>query len=126
MRKDFRLVHQVAFQSIEQWSQLRQPNIVAVHEAFTTRSFGDNCPSVTHISWPFLNHPPSTCCCLHLPPERSNAVRRSYQAPPADVRTWAIAGRPASRAGADALELYHPDCGRDEGCTRPGLGGAHD
>ncbi|KAI9435510.1 hypothetical protein H4582DRAFT_2079614 [Lactarius indigo] len=52
---DFRLAHQAAFQSIEQWSQLRHPNIVPVHEAFTTRSFGDNCPSVTHFSWRFLN-----------------------------------------------------------------------
>jgi len=39
---DFHLMHQAAFQSIEQWSHLRHPNIVAVHEAFTTRSFGDN------------------------------------------------------------------------------------
>lgn len=49
MEKDFRLMHQAAFQSIDQWSRVRHPNIVAVHEAFTTRSFGDNCPSLAHF-----------------------------------------------------------------------------
>ncbi|TFY61339.1 hypothetical protein EVG20_g7096 [Dentipellis fragilis] len=41
-RADFRLMHQAAFTSIEQWSKIRHPNIVSVHEAFTTRSFGDS------------------------------------------------------------------------------------
>jgi PAB-dependent poly(A)-specific ribonuclease subunit 3 len=48
-------MHQAAFQPIEQWARLRQPNIVAVHEAFTTRSFGDNCPSLVIFSSLFLN-----------------------------------------------------------------------
>jgi PAB-dependent poly(A)-specific ribonuclease subunit 3 len=55
MKKDFRLMQQAAFQPIEQWSRLRHPNIVAVHEAFTTRSFGDNCPSLALFSCLFLN-----------------------------------------------------------------------
>ena len=48
-------MHQAAFQPIEQWSRLRNPNIVAVHEAFTTRSFGDSCPSLALFSYLFLN-----------------------------------------------------------------------
>lgn len=40
---DFRLTHQSAFAPIEVWSNLRHPNIVSVKEAFTTRSFSDNC-----------------------------------------------------------------------------------
>lgn len=40
---DFRLMHQAAFGAVEQWSRLRHPNIVHLHEAFTTRAFGDNC-----------------------------------------------------------------------------------
>jgi len=39
---DFRLMHQAAFQAIEQWSRLGHPNVVAVQEAFTTRAFSDN------------------------------------------------------------------------------------
>jgi PAB-dependent poly(A)-specific ribonuclease subunit 3 len=53
--KDFRLMHQAAFQPIEQWSRIRHPNIVAVHEAFTTRSFGDHCLSLALFSSLFLN-----------------------------------------------------------------------
>uniref|UniRef100_A0A0W0EVT8 PAN2-PAN3 deadenylation complex subunit PAN3 n=1 Tax=Moniliophthora roreri TaxID=221103 RepID=A0A0W0EVT8_MONRR len=40
--ENFRLMHQSAFNSIEAWSKIRHPNIVSVHEAFTTRSFNDN------------------------------------------------------------------------------------
>jgi PAB-dependent poly(A)-specific ribonuclease subunit 3 len=36
-------MHQSAFSAIETWSRIRQPNIVFVKEAFTTRAFGDNC-----------------------------------------------------------------------------------
>jgi PAB-dependent poly(A)-specific ribonuclease subunit 3 len=42
---DFRLTNQSAFGPIEVWSNLRHPNIVSVKEAFTTRSFSDNCSS---------------------------------------------------------------------------------
>ncbi|KAG7087447.1 hypothetical protein E1B28_013413 [Marasmius oreades] len=40
--ENFRLMQQAAFNSIEAWSKIRHPNIVSVHEAFTTRSFNDN------------------------------------------------------------------------------------
>ena len=43
MFEDFRLTQQSAFAPIEVWSQIHHPNIIAVREAFTTRSFGDNC-----------------------------------------------------------------------------------
>ena len=36
-------MHQSGFAPIEVWSQIQHPNIIAVQEAFTTRSFGDNC-----------------------------------------------------------------------------------
>lgn len=49
---DFRLMQQAAFQPIEQWSRLRHPNIVAIHEAFTTRSFGDNSLVVAYTYHP--------------------------------------------------------------------------
>ncbi len=45
-RIDFRLTQQSAqsaFASIETWSKIRHPNIVSVHEAFTTRAFNDSC-----------------------------------------------------------------------------------
>ncbi len=72
-RKDFRLMHQAAFQPIEQWSRLRHPNIVAVHEAFTTRSFGDNCPSLALFSSLFLNLAQRSWL-----PIRTTRVRRHY------------------------------------------------
>ncbi|KAF9265152.1 hypothetical protein L218DRAFT_925024 [Marasmius fiardii PR-910] len=40
--ENFRLMQQSAFNSIEAWSKVRHPNIIPVHEAFTTRSFNDN------------------------------------------------------------------------------------
>lgn len=40
---DFRLLHQAAFAAVDQWSRMRHPNIVHLHEAFTTRAFGDSC-----------------------------------------------------------------------------------
>ncbi|KAI0027731.1 hypothetical protein K488DRAFT_81002 [Vararia minispora EC-137] len=40
--ENYRLMHEHAFKAVEQWSQLRQPNIIALHEAFTTKAFGDN------------------------------------------------------------------------------------
>lgn len=43
MLEDYRLTQQSAFAPIEVWSQIQHPNIIAVREAFTTRSFGDNC-----------------------------------------------------------------------------------
>lgn len=65
--KDFRLVHQAAFQAIEQWTRIRHPNIVAVHEAFTTRSFGDNCLCHALFTPIFLNLVPSTRGRLYIP-----------------------------------------------------------
>lgn len=46
--ENFRLMQQSAFNSIEAWSKIRHPNIVPVHEAFTTRSFNDNSLVVTY------------------------------------------------------------------------------
>ncbi|KAJ3804497.1 hypothetical protein F5876DRAFT_91809 [Lentinula aff. lateritia] len=40
--ENFRLMQQAAFNAIEAWSQIRHPNIVTVHEAFTTRTFNDS------------------------------------------------------------------------------------
>ncbi|KAF8346742.1 hypothetical protein F5887DRAFT_960811 [Amanita rubescens] len=43
--ENFRLTQQTAlsaFASIETWSKIRHPNIVSVHEAFTTRAFNDS------------------------------------------------------------------------------------
>lgn len=47
--EDYRLTQQSAFAPIEVWSQIQHPNIVAVHEAFTTRSFGDNCTRIIFL-----------------------------------------------------------------------------
>lgn len=53
-------MQQAAFSSIETWSRLRHPNIVSVHEAFTTRAFNDSCmPSCCRSTVPF-----SLCACL--------------------------------------------------------------
>jgi len=41
--QDFRLTQQAAFGPIESWSNIQHPNIVPVREAFTTKSFNDNC-----------------------------------------------------------------------------------
>ncbi|THU97872.1 hypothetical protein K435DRAFT_661967 [Dendrothele bispora CBS 962.96] len=40
--ENFRLMHQTAFSSIEAWGRVQHPNIVSVHEAFTTRAFNDS------------------------------------------------------------------------------------
>jgi PAB-dependent poly(A)-specific ribonuclease subunit 3 len=45
--EDYRLTQQSAFAPIEVWSQIQHPNIIAVREAFTTRSFGDNCKELS-------------------------------------------------------------------------------
>ena len=38
----YRLQHDAAIGLVERWRKIRNPNIVAVREAFTTRAFGDN------------------------------------------------------------------------------------
>lgn len=43
LKTDYRLMHQSAFAAIELWSSIRHPSIVPVREAFTTKSFNDNC-----------------------------------------------------------------------------------
>ncbi|KAL0578063.1 PAB-dependent poly(A)-specific ribonuclease subunit 3 [Marasmius crinis-equi] len=50
--ENFRLMHQAAFSSIEAWSKIRHPNIISVHEAFTTRSFNDNSLVVAYTYHP--------------------------------------------------------------------------
>ncbi|KIK54669.1 hypothetical protein GYMLUDRAFT_48590 [Collybiopsis luxurians FD-317 M1] len=50
--ENFRLMQQTAFNPIEAWSQIRHPNIVPVHEAFTTRSFNDNSLVVAYSYYP--------------------------------------------------------------------------
>ncbi|KAI9317774.1 hypothetical protein BX666DRAFT_1940653 [Dichotomocladium elegans] len=37
----FRLVNELSMAFVERWRQIRHTNIVAIHEAFTTRAFGD-------------------------------------------------------------------------------------
>lgn len=37
----FRLQHEAAITAVERWRKIRNPSIVAVREAFTTRAFGD-------------------------------------------------------------------------------------
>ncbi|EJF60102.1 hypothetical protein BD309DRAFT_990161 [Dichomitus squalens] len=50
--ENFRLMNQSAFGAIETWSRLRHPNIVSVHEAFTTRAFNDNSLVVVYDDHP--------------------------------------------------------------------------
>ncbi|KAI0045167.1 hypothetical protein FA95DRAFT_1561372 [Auriscalpium vulgare] len=50
--ENYRLAHQAAFSAIEQWSRIQHPNIVQVHEAFTSRSFGDNSLVVAYTYHP--------------------------------------------------------------------------
>ncbi|KAL1938931.1 hypothetical protein VTO73DRAFT_11084 [Trametes versicolor] len=50
--ENFRLMQQAAFSSIETWSRLRHPNIVSVHEAFTTRAFNDSSLVVVYEDHP--------------------------------------------------------------------------
>ena len=61
---DFRLTRQSAFAPIEVWSSLRHPGIVSVREAFTTRSFDDNCMprSVSHKPYLIIMHQLSLSC----------------------------------------------------------------
>ena len=47
---DYRLIHPSAFAPIEFWSNLNHPSIVSVKEAFTTRSFDDNCSCLSMFS----------------------------------------------------------------------------
>ncbi|KAJ4464815.1 hypothetical protein C8R41DRAFT_859292 [Lentinula lateritia] len=50
--ENFRLMQQAAFNAIEAWSQIRHPNIVTVHEAFTTRTFNDSSLVVVYSYYP--------------------------------------------------------------------------
>lgn len=43
--KGFRLNFEAALSTVDQWTRIAHPNIVAVKEAFTTRDFGDSCAS---------------------------------------------------------------------------------
>ena len=80
-RKGYRLTHQAAFTAIEQWCRIGHPNIVTVHEAFTTRSFGDSCmdPSLPVVYSSVLNWPSSRRG-IRIPPQRAHTLRCSYQA----------------------------------------------
>ncbi|KAF7289545.1 PAN2-PAN3 deadenylation complex subunit PAN3 [Mycena kentingensis (nom. inval.)] len=50
--QNFRMTNQSAFGSVETWSKLRHPNIVALHEAFTTHAFGDSSLVVAYTYHP--------------------------------------------------------------------------
>ncbi|KAI0314481.1 hypothetical protein OF83DRAFT_1277645 [Amylostereum chailletii] len=50
--ESFRLMQPAAFGPIEQWSHIQNPNIAAVHEAFTTRAFGDHSIVVVYTYYP--------------------------------------------------------------------------
>ncbi|KAI0632890.1 hypothetical protein C8Q77DRAFT_853614 [Trametes polyzona] len=50
--ENFRLTQQAAFSAIEAWSRVRHPNIVSVHEAFTTRAFNDSSLVVVYEDHP--------------------------------------------------------------------------
>ncbi|KAI0370843.1 hypothetical protein BV20DRAFT_994099 [Pilatotrama ljubarskyi] len=50
--ENFRLMQQAAFSGIEAWSRVRHPNIVTVHEAFTTRAFNDSSLVVVYDDHP--------------------------------------------------------------------------
>ncbi|KAN0142137.1 hypothetical protein V8E53_000599 [Lactarius tabidus] len=73
---DFRLMHQAAFQPIEQWSQLQHPNIVSVQEAFTTRSFGDHSLVVAYTYYPTAQ----TLYDAHIKPRPPTFVHGRLQA----------------------------------------------
>ncbi|RDX44097.1 hypothetical protein OH76DRAFT_1458144 [Lentinus brumalis] len=50
--ENFRLMQQSAFSNIEAWSRLRHPNVISVHEAFTTRAFNDSSLVVVYDDHP--------------------------------------------------------------------------
>ncbi|KAH9893951.1 kinase-like domain-containing protein [Cubamyces lactineus] len=50
--ENFRLTQPVALTRIEAWSRLRHPNLVSVHEAFTTRAFNDSSLVVVYDDHP--------------------------------------------------------------------------
>ncbi|KAF9478551.1 hypothetical protein BDN70DRAFT_808509 [Pholiota conissans] len=73
----FRLTHQAAFAPIESWSQIHHPSIVAVKEAFTTRSFNDNSLVVA-----YAYHPDSqTLYDLHIKSKPPSSNILTYQQP---------------------------------------------
>lgn len=43
--ENFKLLNDQALSVIERWRKVKHPNLVAVRKAFTTRAFGDPCPS---------------------------------------------------------------------------------
>ncbi|OSD03655.1 hypothetical protein PYCCODRAFT_1434044 [Trametes coccinea BRFM310] len=50
--ENFRLMQPTALTTIEAWSRLRHPNIVTVHEAFTSRAFSDSSLVVVYDDHP--------------------------------------------------------------------------
>ncbi|CAA7262110.1 unnamed protein product [Cyclocybe aegerita] len=50
--ENYRLMHQAAFAPIELWSQIQHPGVVALKEAFTTKSFNDSSLVVVYAYHP--------------------------------------------------------------------------
>ena len=79
--QDFRLMQQAAFAPIEAWSNIQHPNIVTIREAFTTKSFDDNCKlpfSLSSISH-FSSSTKSPGYGLQLLSECQNTLRYSHK-----------------------------------------------
>ncbi|KAK1225999.1 PAB-dependent poly(A)-specific ribonuclease subunit 3 [Marasmius sp. AFHP31] len=85
--ENFRLMHQAAFSPIEAWSKIRHPNIVSVHEAFTTRSFNDNSLVVAYTYHPRAQ----TLHDLHLKPK--STYQNNYSGHPQPPPLGAIPER---------------------------------
>ncbi|KAK7441741.1 PAB-dependent poly(A)-specific ribonuclease subunit 3 [Stygiomarasmius scandens] len=72
--ENFRLMHQTAFSAIEAWSRIQHPNIVSVHEAFTTRAFNDSSLVVVYSYYPDAQ----TLYDVHLKP-KSPPFQQAFQ-----------------------------------------------
>ncbi|EIM80126.1 uncharacterized protein STEHIDRAFT_105753 [Stereum hirsutum FP-91666 SS1] len=79
--ENFRLLHQAAFAAVDQWSRMRHPNIVHLHEAFTTRAFGDS--SLVAV---YTYHPNSlTLYDAHIKPKAPSFQNGRLQSAPIRV-----------------------------------------
>ncbi|KZT50950.1 hypothetical protein CALCODRAFT_504129 [Calocera cornea HHB12733] len=97
----FRLMHEAAFAAISVWNQIKHPGLVTLHEAFTTRAFGDS-----SLVFVFDYHPNSESLYMaHIKPKQpqQKAGRSQPHAPHlAEATMWSYAVQLA-----DAMRVAH-------------------
>lgn len=78
---NFQVIHEQAIQTVQLWKDIEHVNLVSVHEAFTTRAFGDHSLIFVYDYYP-LSQP--LAAALQKPPARKDNLDQEKQ-------TWSYA-----------------------------------